>query len=147
MQRLRLRDVGDGGEVGVDGGDGLAVERALLVRAVIKADHRNVDVRAVENPIAVALGEEDVAAFLDALEDFAVRAAANGLRGQQTDALDFAGDDMLPGFLEPIATEVGFRGHGGLLTRKSTSGQSVKRASARRKFLSRRIRIGSAGKP
>ena len=40
------------------------------------------DVGAVEDPVAVADGEEDFARFLDALEDLAVCAAPDALGGQ-----------------------------------------------------------------
>ena len=73
-------------QIGIDLRDRLAVERSALLGAVVEADHRDVDVGAVENPVAVGPGHEDVAGFLDAFQDGAVVAAADALGGEETDA-------------------------------------------------------------
>ena len=65
------------------------------------------DVGAVEDPVAVADGEEDFARFLDAFGDLAVRSAADALRGEQPGAPDFSRLDARAGFFEPVAAEVG----------------------------------------
>ena len=77
-------------EVRINFATDLAVERARCFRAVIEADHADVNIRPSENPRPVALGEEDVAGFFDALQHFAVCAAANSLRRQQSGALALA---------------------------------------------------------
>ena len=58
----------------------MTVQCLLLLATVIESYHRDMDISAIKNPIAVADGEEDVTRFFDALENFPIGPAANGLR-------------------------------------------------------------------
>ena len=84
----------------------LAVEFSVRIPTVVKSDHRNVDGRAVEDPVAITLGEEDVTSLFDALQDFAVFAAADTLGGEQARATESFPLDHVTCLLKPVAAEV-----------------------------------------
>ena len=93
----------------------MSIKSPLCLLAVVESHHRNVDICAVENPLAVTYREENISAFLDALEDFTICAAADGLRGEQARALAFARRDLLACLLEPVAAQVGSWGNATLV--------------------------------
>ena len=70
--------------------DRFAIQNAACFAAIIESDNGNMHIGAVQNPIAVTFGKENSAALFDALQNFPIGAAANGLRGNQTGALHFA---------------------------------------------------------
>ena len=59
--------------------------------AVVKADHRHMHRGAVEDPVAVGPGQEDVAGLFDAFENGAVVAAADALGGEEADTEGMGG--------------------------------------------------------
>ena len=87
----------------------MAVECPGGFVTVIKANHRNVHVRTVQDPRAIAFRKEDIAGLLDAFQRVAVRPTPDALRGQQAGTTATALPDMFAGLLKPVAAEIGFR--------------------------------------
>ena len=63
-----LCDVGCRRKVAVDGRAGDSVQGLALLRAVIEADDRNINVRSINDPISIAYGEEDVTRGFNAVQ-------------------------------------------------------------------------------
>ena len=76
--------------------------------AALEGNHGDVDGCSVQEPVAIGPGPEDCAGLLDSLEHVAIGAAADALRGEQTDAGDGFNFELGAGFLEPVDDEVGF---------------------------------------
>ena len=87
-------------------GDGLSIQNARRIRAAVETNHAHVNIRARENPVAVALGEKDSANVLDPFEHFAIRAASNRLRRQQASAFALLFLNRIRRFREPVAAKV-----------------------------------------
>ena len=68
------------------------------------------DVGPIQNPIAIALSEEDIASLLDPLQDLAVRAASNPLGRQEAGPLCIFPSQSCSRLLEPVAAEVRLAG-------------------------------------
>ena len=64
------------------------------------------NVRASERPFAVANRKEDVAGFLNALQNLTAGTATDALRREKTSAFAASIYDFLPCLLEPIAAEI-----------------------------------------
>jgi hypothetical protein len=67
------------------------------------------DCCAVENPLAIADREENIAAVLNAFQSFAICAAANSLRCEQTDAVAIGMLDQVARLFEPVTAKIGLR--------------------------------------
>ena len=69
------------------------------------------DICAVEDPVAVADGKEDLTHFLDPLEHLAVSPSPDALGGQESGSVDFPLLNQCSGFLKPVAAEIRLTGN------------------------------------
>ena len=101
-----LRQVCASSQIYINAGNWFAVQSTDFFGSVIKADNRNVDICALQHPIPVRYGGEDVAGFLDAGQHRAVGLEADSLRRQQPSAAGLAALYLGAGLLEPVAAKV-----------------------------------------
>ncbi|MDE0178273.1 MAG: hypothetical protein OXP36_06715, partial [Gammaproteobacteria bacterium] len=103
-----------GRKVGMDLVYGLAIQARLgpvLIALPGEADQRNPHRCAVDYPRLIRPGVEDRASGGSGLQGPAVRATPYRVGGDQADALNLAGPDLLTRLREPVTDEIGLRRH------------------------------------
>src|SRR6266545_4747052 len=84
----------------------VAIKNARSIRSVIEANHRNVNIRTIENPVSVADSKENIAGLLNTLKYLPICPTSDTLRRQQPHPLRDPLFDHGSGLLEPVAAEV-----------------------------------------
>jgi hypothetical protein len=82
------------------------VEMFCLLAAIIKSNNRDVDVRSVEDPIAVTDTKEDVSTLLDSFQHLSASAPAYALCGEEPGATASPRLYLSPCYLEPVAAQI-----------------------------------------
>ena len=93
-------------EIRVDRRNFFSIQYVRFFGAIIKPNHADVHICACENPVAIAFSKENVAHFLDAVQYFAIYAAANRLCRKQARALAMLLLDRIRRLREPVTAQV-----------------------------------------